>query len=157
MRAIRILRLVIAVAVTGAVVAGPAAAASQPSGAKAPGPMTRSASKTGYVVLVNTASGAKAGTDAHVWINLKGARGASGWIQLDRRGANLFEPSQMNPFVVWVKDLGPITGATLWHSSQADTWRLDQISVRPASGRAAFAVMPAQRWLGRGATELRVS
>jgi hypothetical protein len=144
--------LLAAAAIFAAAAAG--ADASTPPGRKADTPLGRSGSEVGYLVTVKTATGKGAGTDARVWMKLKGSAAQSGWIELSSRGANLFEPGQLNPFLFWLDDLGTITGVTVWNGSASDSWRLERVGVGVAGKATSLTDLPARRRLSPGANEL---
>lgn len=83
-----------------------------------------------YKVAVYTSDVRGAGTDADVYLELHGSKGALGASRLEN-AANNFERGKRDEFVIKGSDVGEITKLVIWHdnSALAADWHLQQVEV----------------------------
>ena len=70
-----------------------------------------------YRVLVSTSDIRGAGTDANVFVELKGAGGASSGPQALKGRGNLFESGKSDAFELLLPPLGQLASCDVWHDN----------------------------------------
>jgi hypothetical protein len=97
----------------------------------------------------NLDSGARAGTDANVFIRLYGSNGSSDELMLDN-AANNFEQGAVDTFSLHLRDLGELMKVRVGHDNSGDKpgWFLDRIAVRNEDSDQEWT-FPCSRWLAR--------
>lgn len=89
----------------------------------------------GLQVTVHTGDAWGAGTDAHVFVDIRGSNGSSGTQELSRSvngSGNCFERGQADSFQLRLRDLGELAELTVWHdnSGMAAGWNLAYIEMQ---------------------------
>jgi hypothetical protein len=104
-----------------------------------------------YKITVFTSDVRGAGTDANVFIELQGDRGAIGANRLES-GRNNFERNARDVFVVKGTDIGDVQKVTIWHdnSGVGAAWHLASVEVfNPATQKTYF--FECNQWLEKNA------
>jgi hypothetical protein len=100
-----------------------------------------------YTVQVTTGNLRGAGTDANVYINITGANGDTGNVNLPG-GRNSFERGCIDIFGVYAVDLGEISQIEVGHDGKGwfSGWYLERVKVRNELTGVEFR-FPCGRWL----------
>lgn len=105
---------------------------------------------TSYLVSVRTGDVRGAGTDANVFVQIFGAKGDTGKLQLRsaENTKNKFERSRTDQFVLEAVDIGKVEMLRISHDNKggAAGWFLDNVTVDIPS-RGEHVVFPCHRWL----------
>ncbi len=92
-----------------------------------------------------------AGTDANVFVIIKGTNGDCGERELktSEQHKNKFERNQLDTFEIESVDLGDLEEVKVWHDNSGigASWYLDRIEVEDEDG--AKSVFPCARWLSK--------
>eukprot|EP00727_Mastigamoeba_balamuthi_P014270 m51a1_g9466 putative sh2 domain-containing protein (1365) ;mRNA; f:547094-557090 len=109
-----------------------------------------------YTVVVVTGDVRGAGTDARVYVTLRGTQGTSPRLPL-AGGKELFERGRTDTFAVDTDDVGELTGLTVEHDNtgMAPGWFLERVAVRDAAGREWE--FPCHNWLAKDEADRRTS
>ena len=72
-----------------------------------------------YEVLVKTMDEMGAGTDANVFVTLKGDSGELPTVELNKANtadqkSNIFEQDSLDKFILFLKDIGKVSSLKLW-------------------------------------------
>jgi Ca2+-binding EF-hand superfamily protein len=111
--------------------------------------------KEKYKITIKTGSEGKkfalrtSGTDAHVYLILKGEKKDSDAIHLQYSQSHKdpFENGHTDVFTHFLPPLGKITGATLWHTGdQSQGWFVESLAVANETINQTI-YFPIQRWL----------
>lgn len=103
-----------------------------------------------YEIQVRTSNRKDAGTDANIFLTLKGDKGTSPEIKLDNAEDN-FEKNKLDTFLPPpMEDVGNISEITLRHDNSGDKggWHVNYVQVRRTSDGAIFMAM-FDRWLAK--------
>ncbi|CAD7701204.1 unnamed protein product, partial [Ostreobium quekettii] len=120
------------------------------------------AAKTTYLVTVHTSNTKGAGTDANVFLELRGEAGWGVRHGLDAKGRNDFERGSKDEFEIVGKDLGELLSVKIGHDGKgfAAAWHLSKVEVCHARSMRRWTFL-ADRWLpkdkGKGSTEIELS
>jgi len=100
-----------------------------------------------YTVQVTTGNLRGAGTDANVYINITGANGDTGKVNL-AGGRNSFEKGSIDIFGVYAVDLGEISQIEVGHDGKGwfSGWYLERVKVRNELTGVEFR-FPCGKWL----------
>ena len=100
---------------------------------------------------VYTGDKSGAGTDADVFVVLKGSHGDSGERELktSQQHTNKFERNQLDTFEIEAVDLGDLESVRVWHNNKGigAAWYLDRIEVEDDAGQRC--VFPCDKWLSK--------
>jgi hypothetical protein len=112
---------------------------------------------TTYAVTVTTGTPAGGGTDANVFLTLKGADAASPEFHLDGPGNN-FERGSCNVFSIDAADVGELGSIVIRHDSTglAPAWYVERVTVRNER-TGALSTFLCNFWLDKGSGDGRIS
>ncbi|KAG2501257.1 hypothetical protein HYH03_001064 [Edaphochlamys debaryana] len=84
-----------------------------------------------YKVVVRTSDLPGAGTDANVYVELRGTRGATPRTVLRNKATNPFERGQVDEFEISSSDLGALTELLIGHDNtgKGPGWHLEQVEI----------------------------
>ncbi|KAF5839075.1 Lipase/lipooxygenase [Dunaliella salina] len=102
-----------------------------------------------YEVITRTSNLQNAGTDANVYVEIRGIMGSTGRLPLRNDSIDCFERGQEDKFMVQApKDLGPLVELVIGHDECGglkDAWHLEQVDVVDPSGKKLY--FDCERWL----------
>ena len=103
-----------------------------------------------YKITVETGTVWYAGTDANVFITLRGYLGSSSLIPLSSN-KNIFESGDVDVFVVDIPDIGQVTSIKIQHdnSGLGAGWYLKKVEVKNVGGNTG-SVFDCDTWISSG-------
>ena len=122
--------------------------------------MTPGSPGINYVVQVQTSNVAAAGTDANVFLTIRGTGGTTKSIRLNGlMSGNVFEKGSVDQVTVKGKDVGTITGISISHDNQfaGAGWHLDNVKVYKHNLSTKPLYFAAKRWLQTGSLSASLS
>lgn len=110
-----------------------------------------------YKIDVVTGSKKNAGTDANVYISIKGSKARTGEIRLDNLGHNDFERNQTNHFELVLDDLGDLEEVKIRHDNtgKGPGWFLEKIMIMNPTAEQTWE-FPCHQWLATTAGDGKI-
>ncbi|XP_074841891.1 oxygen-regulated protein 1 [Carettochelys insculpta] len=102
-----------------------------------------------YVLYITTAASPESGTDADVYITLRGLLGDTGRRKLTRKGKDLFTNGKVDVFRVEAVDVGSLQDLVVEKEKGSD-WQLEKIIVYEPTLAGRKILFMAQTWLKDG-------
>lgn len=111
-----------------------------------------------YSINVRTGDVAQAGTDANVWVSIRGNRGRSGVLELDSP-RNDFERSGYDSYARLLNDLGTVNRICVYRDDAGlfDDWYLDFVSVETLNAPSTRRTAPFHIWVPVGSWACRTA
>ncbi|XP_075776815.1 oxygen-regulated protein 1 isoform X2 [Pelodiscus sinensis] len=102
-----------------------------------------------YVLYITTAASLESGTDADVYVTLRGLLGDTGRRKLTRKGEALFTKGKVDVFRVEAVDIGSLQELVIEKGKGSD-WQLEKIIVYDSTFLGTTTQFMAQTWLKDG-------
>ncbi|XP_043395558.1 oxygen-regulated protein 1 [Chelonia mydas] len=102
-----------------------------------------------YVLYITTAASLESGTDADVYVTLRGLLGDTGRRKLTRKGEDLFTKGKVDVFRVEAVDVGSLQELVVDKGKGSD-WHLEKIIVHEPTFAGTKTLFMAQTWLKDG-------
>ncbi|XP_030070331.1 lipoxygenase homology domain-containing protein 1 [Microcaecilia unicolor] len=102
-----------------------------------------------YFLDITTGQASKSGTEAEVYVTLRGTMGDTGRRKLSRKGDHVFTKEKVDAFRVEAVDIGQVKELTVEKGKGSD-WQLEKIVVKEEVPTVKKTVFVAQMWLKDG-------
>ncbi|XP_044862525.1 lipoxygenase homology domain-containing protein 1-like isoform X2 [Mauremys mutica] len=102
-----------------------------------------------YVLYITTAASLESGTDADVYVTLRGLLGDTGRRKLTRKGEDLFTKGKVDVFRVEAVDVGSLQELVVDKGKGSD-WQLEKMIVHEPTFAGTKTLFMAQTWLKDG-------